>query len=85
MRSLRSGAVREQYRRLDRMTAGLGVEYAFTDNVAGRLEYRYTSVGTSGFMNAATNSAVGPERLPISDLRVGVAYKFGCCSATAKY
>ena len=34
-------------------TAGLGVEYAFTDYVSGRLEYRYTSLGTSGFMNAA--------------------------------
>ena len=28
-------------------TAGLGVEYAFTNNISGRLEYRYTSVGTS--------------------------------------
>ncbi len=66
-------------------TAGLGVEYAFTNNISGRLEYRYTSVGTSGFMNAATNSAVGQEHLPINDLRAGIAYKFGGCSDTVKH
>ena len=66
-------------------TAGLGVEYAFTDNISGRLEYRYTSLGTSGFMNAATNSAVGQKHLPINDLRAGIAYKFGGCLDTVKH
>ncbi len=58
-------------------TAGLGVDYGFTDSVFGRLEYRYTSLGTSAFVSTATNSAAGPDRLPISDLRAGLAYKFG--------
>ena len=57
-------------------TVGLGVDYAFTDSVFGRIEYRYTSLGTSGFESSATNSAAGPGRLPISDLRAGLAYKF---------
>ena len=57
-------------------TVGLGVDYAFTDSVFGRIEYRYTSLGTSGFVSSATNSAAGPGRLPISDLRAGLAYKF---------
>ena len=38
-------------------TAGAGVDYAFTDNVLGRIEYRYTNLGTSSFVNVATNSA----------------------------
>ena len=63
-------------------TAGLGVDYAFTDSVVGRIEYRYTSLATSGFVSAATNSAEAPNRLPISDLRAGIAYKFGGRSET---
>ena len=58
-------------------TAGLGVDYAFTDSVVGRIEYRYTSLETSGFVSAATNTAAASDRLPISDLRAGIAYKFG--------
>jgi outer membrane immunogenic protein len=58
-------------------TAGLGVDYAFTNSVFGRIEYRYTSLGTSAFVSTATNSAATSDRLPISDLRAGIAYKFG--------
>jgi outer membrane immunogenic protein len=58
-------------------TAGLGIDYAFTDNVFGRIEYRYTSLATPGFVSAATNSAEVTNRLPISDLHAGIAYKFG--------
>jgi outer membrane immunogenic protein len=58
-------------------SAGLGVDYAFTDSVVGRLEYRYTSLETLGFVSTATNTAAPSDRLAISDLRAGVAYKFG--------
>ena len=58
-------------------TAGLGVDYAFTDSVVGRVEYRYTSLETSGFASTATSTAAASDRLPISDLRAGIAYKFG--------
>ena len=40
-------------------TAGLGVDYAFTDSVIGRIEYRYTSLDTSGFVSAATQFSSG--------------------------
>ena len=66
-------------------TAGLGVDYAFTDSVFGRIEYRYTSLETSGFVSAATNTAAPSNRLPISDLRAGIAYKFGGRSDTIKF
>lgn len=58
-------------------SAGLGVDYAFTDNVVGRIEYRHTSLATAGFTSPATNSAETPNRAPIDDLRAGLAYKFG--------
>jgi outer membrane immunogenic protein len=56
-------------------TAGAGVEYAITDTILGRIEYRYTNFETSGFANAQTNSADAGTQAPISDFRVGVAYK----------
>jgi outer membrane immunogenic protein len=58
-------------------TAGAGVEYAITDTILGRVEYRYTSLEASGFVNALTNSTDAGTRAPISDFRVGIAYKFG--------
>ena len=66
-------------------TAGVGVDYAFTDSVFARIEYRYTSLATAGFVSVATNSAEAPNRLPISDLRAGIAYKFGGRSDTMKF
>ena len=66
-------------------TAGLGVDYAFTDSVIGRIEYRYTSLDTSGFVSAASNTAAVSDRLPISDLRAGIAYKIGGRSDTIKF
>ena len=56
-------------------TAGVG-DHAFTDGVFGRIEYRYTNLATAGFLNAATNSAEAPNRVPANDLRAGLAYKF---------
>ena len=58
-------------------TAGGGIDYAFTDNVFGRVEYRYTDFKTAGFVNAAVDAADAANRVPINDLRVGIAYKFG--------
>jgi len=58
-------------------TAGAGLDYAFTANVFGRIEYRYTDLRTTGFVDGATNSADAGGNVPISDIRLGVAYKFG--------
>jgi outer membrane immunogenic protein len=58
-------------------TAGIGLEYALTDNVLGRVEYRYTNLATSGFVNVPIDSADTANRVPICDLRAGIAYKFG--------
>jgi opacity protein-like surface antigen len=58
-------------------TVGAGLDYALTDNVFGRLEYRYTELKTTGFVNVAANVADVANNVPISDVRVGLAYKFG--------
>jgi opacity protein-like surface antigen/outer membrane receptor protein involved in Fe transport len=58
-------------------TAGAGIEYALTDNVLGRIEYRYTDLATPGLVNGVADIADSGHRTPISDARVGIAYKFG--------
>ena len=57
-------------------TAGAGVEYAFTNNWLARAEYRYTDLGRSSFISAATNSRELGNRVTVNDVRVGIAYKF---------
>ncbi len=47
-------------------TAGLGLERAFTSNVTGRVEYRYTDLGNDP----------GGSRFTSNDLLVGVGLKF---------
>jgi opacity protein-like surface antigen len=51
----------------------------------GRIEYRYTNLGTSSLVNAATDSADRGHRVPISDVRTGIAYKFDGSSIFARY
>ena len=58
-------------------TAGGGIEYAITDTILGRIEYRYTDLQASGFVNVPANIADGGTRTPISDFRAGIAYKLG--------
>lgn len=54
-------------------TVGVGVEYAFTDNLLARAEYRYTDYGDLDFTEAGTSGRFG---FKTNDVRVGVAYKF---------
>jgi opacity protein-like surface antigen len=55
--------------------AGAGVEYAITDAILGRIEYRYSNLETLRFVNSPANSADAGTRAPISDFHVGIAYK----------
>lgn len=55
-------------------TLGLGTEYAFSDNMIFRAEYRYAGLGSKAFdVPDAPPLDIG---LKTSDVRVGVAYKF---------
>ena len=53
----------------------VGLDYAITESVFARVEYRYTNLATAGFVSADTNSAETANRAPINDLRAGIAYK----------
>jgi outer membrane immunogenic protein len=54
-------------------TLGVGLEYAFTDNVIGRAEYRYTDFGDFDF---AFPGFTATSDLTTNDVRMGIAYKF---------
>ncbi len=65
---------RQQPCRLDR---GAGLEYAFTNNFLGRVEYRYTNLGTISYVDPVTASSDIGNKLVINDIRAGLAFKFG--------
>ena len=56
--------------------AGVGVEYAFLNNVTGRIEYRHTDLGKATFAATSVNSAEQGNNVKLDDVRLGVAYKF---------
>jgi outer membrane immunogenic protein len=58
-------------------TAGAGIEYAFTNNLLGRVEYRYTNLGTVTFVDIPSNSSELGNKVVINDIRAGLAFKFG--------
>jgi len=57
-------------------TAGAGIDYAITNSVFGRVEYRHTSLAAPSFVDVPSNSSDTANKAPINDFRVGLAYKF---------
>lgn len=55
-------------------TVGGGVDYAVTDNVILRAEYRYTNFGKQNFDFG--NSTSYGRKFSSNDIRIGIAYKF---------
>ena len=59
-------------------TVGAGVEYAFTNNLSARIEYRYTDYGSTRgrgtLLGQAINSSI---KTTDSAIRVGLTYRFG--------
>jgi outer membrane immunogenic protein len=58
-------------------TAGAGIEYAFTNYLLGRVEYRYTDLGKVSYVDAPSNSSELGNKVTINDIRAGLAFKFG--------
>ena len=59
-------------------TIGAGSEYAFSDHLVGRLEYRYTNFGKVAGALAPTYPDVAMSVANHdNDFRIGLAYKFG--------
>jgi outer membrane immunogenic protein len=56
-------------------TLGAGIEYAFTNNLTTRLEYRYTNF--DGDNNVFDGADLGDNEVEFHTVRVGLSYKFG--------
>jgi outer membrane immunogenic protein len=58
-------------------TVGGGIEYAFTDHLTLRAEYRYADFGSTRYVARTAFLGLTGEQRPRSDsVRVGVGYKF---------
>ena len=55
-------------------TLGAGIEYAFTNNLTTRLEYRYTNF--DGGNNVFNNVTLGSNDIEFHTVRAGLSYKF---------
>jgi outer membrane immunogenic protein len=58
-------------------TAGAGFEYAFTNALLARVEYRYTDLGTFASASPASGASELGNKVTINDIRAGLEYKFG--------
>jgi outer membrane immunogenic protein len=59
-------------------TAGLGLEYAITNNLIGRVEYRYADFGTATNLPVVTfPNFTEQHRVTENVVRFGLSYKFG--------
>lgn len=59
-------------------TVGGGVEYAFLDNLVGRVEYRYADFGTFSYTPGLVFPAFTENhRITENSVRFGLSYKFG--------
>lgn len=61
-------------------TLGAGVEGKLASNVTGRVEYRYSDLGTwnnSYFMGTNADEALAHTRLTSQNVMIGAAYQFG--------
>lgn len=58
-------------------TIGAGLEYAISDHLTARAEYRHTDFGKMDVtLTGAGGSGVSEIKMPIDDVRFGLAYKF---------
>src|SRR3982075_1204799 len=64
------------HRTMDGWSVGAGLEYAFTNNVLGRIEYRHTDLGKAAFLNPSINVGELGNHVKLDDIRLGLAYKF---------
>ncbi|WP_336278840.1 outer membrane protein [Bartonella sp. CB175] len=75
-----SGVVSDATELLVGYTFGAGVDFAVSDRVILRAEYRYSDFGKKNFRDAADNDQDYKDTYDISyktnDFRVGIAYKF---------
>jgi outer membrane immunogenic protein len=57
-------------------TLGAGLEYAITDRIAARLEYRYVDLGSHSYGLSSTGWYAHKVNLTDNEIRLGLSYKF---------
>ncbi|MET2830460.1 outer membrane protein [Mesorhizobium shangrilense] len=57
-------------------TIGAGLEYALTDHLTTRIEYRYTDFGSATYAIPGFSSEETRVNLKTNDVRIGLTYKF---------
>src|SRR5690606_18476961 len=57
-------------------TAGVGVEYAVTDKLTSRIEYRYTDFGSKTYEITGFPTFYTRAELKTHDVRIGIGYRF---------
>ena len=72
-----TGAFTDTSSTLPGWTVGGGLEYAFLNNLIGRVEYRYSDFGTFSYAPAVFAPFVENHRITESQVLVGLSYKFG--------
>ena len=58
-------------------TVGGGADYAFTDNLIGRVEYRYSDFGTFSYQTPLFPGFIENHKITENQVLVGLHYKFG--------
>ncbi|HEY2535132.1 MAG TPA: outer membrane protein [Xanthobacteraceae bacterium] len=66
-------------------TVGGGFDYAFTNNLIGRVEYRYSDFGNFSYNLVAFPGFTENHKLTENQVLVGLHYKFGSPYAAAPY
>ncbi|HEY2528377.1 MAG TPA: outer membrane beta-barrel protein [Xanthobacteraceae bacterium] len=62
-------------------TVGGGVDYAFTNNLIGRVEYRYSDYGTFSYNSLLFRGFAQNHRITENQVLAGIHYKFGGADA----
>jgi opacity protein-like surface antigen len=77
------GAPVNDYFNIERFgwTAGAGVEYAFTDDWSGRVEYRHNDYGTAVLNSVQVPGLTYRERMTEDSVRLGISYHVGAPTA----
>lgn len=57
-------------------TIGAGLDYAITDNIIARIEYRYTDYGKKAYVDNVSPAYADEINLKTNTIRAGIAYKF---------
>jgi outer membrane immunogenic protein len=80
-----AGTFQETLKTLTGWTVGGGLDYAFTNNLIGRVEYRYSDFGTFSYNPLVFPGFTENHKITENQVLVGLHYKFGGPFAATPY